>query len=181
MIMTEIFLIWVIWVILLIKSISDLVIWRMNVEEINVIEEEITTTQVFHKYIDDDLRTQRWDQADLQDNQIKFEIQEFDGRFQVDSFIDWIYTVERISEYKEFTKERKVKLVAVKLKGYVSLCWESLREREREREVSWSTSPIQSWKKMKRGIKWLFLRDPYMHDNYMRINNLWKSELIVED
>lgn len=42
-------------------------------------------------------------------------------------FIDWLYIVDRIFEFKEFSEERKLKLVAIKLKGYASLWWENLK------------------------------------------------------
>ena len=48
-------------------------------------------------------------------------ILEFDGKMQDDAFLDWLYTVKRIFEFKEFSEERKVKIVAIKLKGYASL------------------------------------------------------------
>ena len=60
------------------------------------------------------------------------EILEFDGKTQGDELLEWILTVERVFDLKEYSKEKKVKMVAVKLKGYASLWWENLK-RERER------------------------------------------------
>ena len=55
------------------------------------------------------------------DGDVKVKILEFDGKMQDDAFLDWLYTVKRIFEFKEFSEERKVKIVAIKLKGYASL------------------------------------------------------------
>ena len=52
---------------------------------------------------------------------MKVELLEFDGKMQCDAFLDWLYTIERIFEFKEFSEERKVKLVAIRLKSYALL------------------------------------------------------------
>ncbi|KAL5756982.1 hypothetical protein ACOSQ2_021728 [Xanthoceras sorbifolium] len=79
------------------------------------------------------------------DGDVKVEVPEFNGKMQGGVFLDWLYTVERIFEFKEFSEERKVKLVAIKGKGYASLWWENLK-RERNRE---GRRPIRTWEKMK--------------------------------
>jgi len=40
-----------------------------------------------------------------------------------DEFLGWLNTVERIFEYKEILKDKKVKLVALRLRKYASLWW----------------------------------------------------------
>ena len=76
---------------------------------------------------------------------MKVELPEFYGKMQGDAFLDWLYNVERVFKFKEFSKERKVK-VAIRLKGYASLWWENMK-REKSREERRS---IQTWEKMKR-------------------------------
>ena len=61
---------------------------------------------------------------------VKVDVPEFEGKSQVDTFFDWLYTVERIFDFKDYSEEKRVKLVAIKLKGYTSLWWENLK-RER--------------------------------------------------
>ena len=82
---------------------------------------------------------------------------------QGDIFLDWLYTIERIFDFKEYSEERKVKLVAIKLKGYASLWWKNLK-RERNKE---GRRPIQTWEKMKRELKKRFLTENYRQDNYV--------------
>nr|GEX11574.1 putative reverse transcriptase domain-containing protein [Tanacetum cinerariifolium] len=51
---------------------------------------------------------------------IKVEIPEFSGTLKAEEFIDWLNTVERVFEFKYAPKNRKVKWVAIKLKGRAS-------------------------------------------------------------
>ena len=62
---------------------------------------------------------QKWNQEPRDDS--KAEIPEFDGKTQRDELLEWILTVEHVFDLKEYSEEKKVKLVAVKLKGYASL------------------------------------------------------------
>ena len=61
---------------------------------------------------------------------VKVDIMEFKGKMNGDIFLDWLYTVDRVFDYKELSYERKVKLVAIKLKGYASFWWENLKKKK---------------------------------------------------
>ena len=59
--------------------------------------------------------------------------------------MDWLHTVERVFEYKEVPKDKKVKLVALVLRKYtfpwcINLCAKQVRERK---------TKIRTWDKMK--------------------------------
>ena len=41
-------------------------------------------------------------------------------------FLDWLQTVERVFEYKDIPDDKKVKLVALKLRKYASIWWANL-------------------------------------------------------
>jgi len=58
---------------------------------------------------------------------IKVDILEFEGRLQPNDFIDWLCTVERVIVLKDIPDDKRVKLVAIKLKKHVSIWWESLK------------------------------------------------------
>jgi hypothetical protein len=79
---------------------------------------------------------------------IRVEIPYFEGRLQPDEFVDWLQTVERVFEYKEVPEEKKVKIIAVKLKKHASIWWENLKKK-RERE---GKRKIKSWEKMRREL-----------------------------
>jgi hypothetical protein len=51
----------------------------------------------------------------------------FEGRMQLDEFIDWLNTIERIFDYKDVPDHNKVKLVAIKLQKHASIWWEHLK------------------------------------------------------
>lgn len=111
------------------------------------------------------------------DGDVRVDVPEYDGQSQDDAFLDWLYTVERIFEFKDYSDEKRVKLVAIKLKKYASLWWENLR-RERERE---GRRPIRTWEKMKRELRKRFISDNYKQDNYVKFHNFRQFELPVAD
>lgn len=77
---------------------------------------------------------------------VKIEIPDFDRRAQVDEFIDWLSTVERVFELKDIPDNLKVKLVALKLRKYVSLWWNHVRKTR----VQEGRSKVETWDKMKK-------------------------------
>lgn len=116
-------------------------------------------------------------QPQAREGDVKLDIPEFDGKLQGDVFLDWLYTVERIFDFKEYSEERKVKLVAIKLKGYASLWWENLK-RERNRE---GRRPIRNWEKMKRELRKRFLSENYRQDNFTKFYNFKQYNMAVEE
>ena len=66
------------------------------------------------------------------------EIPEFEGRLDPDEFLEWLQAVERVFEFKEILEDKKVKLVALKLRSFASLWWTSLlakRVRQGKRKI----------------------------------------------
>ena len=49
---------------------------------------------------------------------MKVDILDFEGKMQLDDFIDWLTTVERIFDFKDVLENRKVKVVAIKLRKH---------------------------------------------------------------
>jgi len=67
-------------------------------------------------------------------------------------------TVERVFEYKDVPDDKKVKLVALRLRKYASLWWTNLwAKRVRNRK-----SKIQTWEKMKAKLESQFLPSTYV-------------------
>jgi len=54
-------------------------------------------------------------------NDFKVEISEFEGKLDPNKFSEWLHIVERIIDYKDVPEEKKVKLVACKLRKHGSL------------------------------------------------------------
>ena len=107
----------------------------------------------------------------------KVEIPDFEGKNQPEEFVNWFNTVERIFEYGDAPENRKVKLVAIKLKKHASLWWENLiRQREQE-----GRSKIVTWDKMKRELKRKYLPDNYRQDIFLKIHNFRQKEMTVAE
>ena len=49
------------------------------------------------------------------------EIPDFEGKLNLDEFIELMNTVERVFEYKDVPDDKKVKLIALKLRKYASI------------------------------------------------------------
>ena len=71
-------------------------------------------------------------------------------------------------EYKDVTQEKKVKLVALKLRKYAYLWWEN----EVKKKAKRGKPKIWSWEKMKSKLKGQFLPPSYLQDNYSKLRNL---------
>ena len=61
------------------------------------------------------------------------EILKFEEKMRPDDFIDYLNTVERIFDFKDVPKNRKVKIVAIKLRKHALIWWEHL-QRQRQWE-----------------------------------------------
>lgn len=73
-------------------------------------------------------RSDRW-----WDTSIKIDLLEYSGGLQDEEFIDWLNIVERIFKYKDVPDDRKVELVALKLKGQASAWWEQIKKTYEQR------------------------------------------------
>jgi len=58
---------------------------------------------------------------------MKVDIPEFEEKMQPDDFIDWPTTMELIFDFKDILDNRKVKIVAIKLRKHASIWWEHLK------------------------------------------------------
>ncbi|OMP00001.1 reverse transcriptase [Corchorus capsularis] len=122
------------------------------------------------------------DQDDVQNTYVhaytpKVEIPEFDGNGQPDDFLDWLHTVERIFEYQDVPGNKKVKLVAIKLRKHASLWWESLLKKRERR----GKDKIRTWDKMVRELKKKFLPEDYKQDVFIKLQNLKQGAMSVSD
>jgi len=59
-------------------------------------------------------------------NDFKVDMPEFEGKIDPEEFFYWLSTVERVFQYKDIPEDKKVKLVALKLRKYASLWWTNL-------------------------------------------------------
>ncbi|KAK6915420.1 Retrotransposon gag domain [Dillenia turbinata] len=85
--------------------------------------------------------------------------------------------LKRVFDFKDYPEDRKVKLVALKLKKYAQLWWENLKK-QRDHEEKWK---IKTWEKMKKELKKRFLPENYRQDNFLKLHNLRQIDLSVEE
>ena len=113
----------------------------------------------------------------LQPMDFKVDIPEFEGQLNPDDFLDWLHTVERVFDYKDIPDDKKVKLVALKLRKYASIWWSNvLTKRARK-----GKGKIRSWEKMKEKLKSKFLPVHYLQDNYNKFHHLRQESKSIEE
>jgi len=59
-------------------------------------------------------------------NDFNAEVPEFEGKLDLEEFLEWLCTVERVFECKDVFENKRVKLVALRLRKYASLWWTNL-------------------------------------------------------
>ena len=84
-------------------------------------------------------------ERDSGDFKFKVDIPVFSGNLNIEDFIDWIAKIDKFFDYMEIPKEKKVKLVACRLKGGGSAWWERLQNK-RLRE---GKQLVRTWYRMK--------------------------------
>ncbi|GKU89837.1 hypothetical protein SLEP1_g3923 [Rubroshorea leprosula] len=100
---------------------------------------------------------------------IKIDIPDFEGRLQLDEFIDWLHTMERVFELKDIPDDKHVKLVAIKLKKHASIWWENLKRSQQRK----GRSKIKTWEKMRRELTPLKVEKQISKKNITRASKLW--------
>jgi len=53
-------------------------------------------------------------------NDVKVDIPEFEGKLDLNECLDWLQTLEMVFDFKDILDEKKLKLVALKLRRYAS-------------------------------------------------------------
>ena len=87
-------------------------------------QEQVFSHNVDSSNEDEPLRMGRPEQRiQANTNDFKVEIPEFKGKLDPEEFLDWLNTVERVFKYKDVPEDKKVKLVALRLRKYASLWW----------------------------------------------------------
>ena len=76
-------------------------------------------------------RTRREQRPRANSSDFSVEIPEFEGKLDLDEFLEWMHMVKKVLEYKEVPKDKKVKMVALRLRKYASLwlCAKRVREK----------------------------------------------------
>ena len=113
-------------------------------------------------------RPRRSRRSNHHDMGFKVEIPEFEGQHNPDDFLDWLNTVERVFEYKDIPDDKKVKLVALKLRKYASIWWNNVISKRARK----GKDKIRSWRKMRSKLRAKFLPPHYIQDNFTKLHNI---------
>ena len=73
----------------------------------------------------------------------KPELSTYDGSLIVEHLIDRIIELDKYFKYDEIEEDKRVRLVATRLKGHASLWWDSVQAERRKNK-----SLIKSWDRM---------------------------------
>ena len=100
---------------------------------------------------------------------MRIDIPEFDGvSLNPEGFIDWLATVEEVFEFKEVPENKRVSLIATRLRGRASAWWQQLKlTRDRL-----GKSKVVTWRKMKKCLRSNFLPHNFQRLMYQRLQNL---------
>ena len=112
---------------------------------------------------------------DLRD--LQFDRPELEGNLNPEVFLEWIQSIERIFEIKEYSDEKAFKVAIIKLKKYASLWYENVKK-QRTRE---GKTRIKTWSKLKLLMTKRFLPDNYKRDLYLKVSSLSQGHSNVEE
>ena len=110
-----------------------------------------------HQPVRGDGRYERDYEKDNDDFILKVDIPFFSGNLNIECFIDWVVDIDRFFDYIDVSKEKRLKLVACRLKEGASAWWEMLQNRR----ILEGKHPARTWYKMKQLLKRDFLPPDY--------------------
>ncbi|GJR59175.1 transposon ty3-G gag-pol polyprotein [Tanacetum coccineum] len=117
------------------------------------------------------------DSVNNEGSEIKVDIPEYDGKLDMNEFVEWLRTLELVFDYKQTTKDNKVKIVALKLCKYASTWWSNVcLKRERRRKEK-----IRTWSKIKGKMKQKFLPSYYIPASFSQLHSLKQGGGTAED
>ncbi|KAH9658278.1 hypothetical protein KPL70_023423 [Citrus sinensis] len=122
----------------------------------------------------DDIRVRRIDH-DL--GSIKLKIPSFQGKNDLEVYLEWEKKVELIFDCHNYSEEKKVKLTTVEFTDYAIIWWDQLvlsRRRNRER-------PINIWEEIKAIMRRRFVPSHYYRELHQRLQSLTQGSRSVED
>ncbi|VFQ85188.1 unnamed protein product [Cuscuta campestris] len=75
----------------------------------------------------------------------KVDLPTFEDKNDPDEFLEWLETVEHVFDFKDLPEDKKVKLVALKLRKYASTWWTNTSTKRRRE----GKAPVKTWLKMR--------------------------------
>ncbi|PKI59296.1 hypothetical protein CRG98_020316 [Punica granatum] len=101
----------------------------------------------------------------------------FSECLNIEEFLDWLSKVDWFFEYSEVPEEKRVKLVAYRLKEGASAWWDHVQENQGHV----GKQPVQTWERMRRMLKARFLPLDYEKYLFMRYQRCMQGPRSVHD
>ena len=108
---------------------------------------------------------------------VKIEPPDYEGSLDPEDYLEWVQSIERVFEAKNYSDVKSFKVAVMKLKKYASLWYEHLKH-QREQD---GKRRIRSWSKLKRLMSKHFLPASYKQDLYIRMTTLKQGDLEVAE
>ena len=108
---------------------------------------------------------------------VKAEIPTFNGNVDIEGCLDWLYEVETFFEVMEVPEDRRVPLVAYKLKGGAGAWWHHVQEERRLR----GEPRVRTWRQMKSLLKGRFLSADYDQILFIQFQNCAQGNRTISD
>lgn len=108
---------------------------------------------------------------------LRTDIPEFHGSQQPEEFLDWLFTVEEILEFKEVPEDKMVALVATRFRGHAAAWWRQLKT-TRGRQ---GKSKIDSWEKLRKKLRKAFVPPNHTSLVYQQLQNLKLGNRSITD
>ena len=108
---------------------------------------------------------------------MRIEIPKFQGSLQPEDFLDWLATIEEILDFKNVPDDKRVQLVATRLRGRATAWWQQTKLTR----ARLGMSKITSWEKMKKHLRSAFLPYNFQRIIYQRLQNLKQGNRSIDD
>ena len=108
---------------------------------------------------------------------LKIDIPEFHGGLKAEDFLDWLFVVEEVLEFKEVPENKRVPLVATRFRGRAAAWWQQLKVNR----ARLGKRKIESWDRLKKHLREAFLPHNYARMMYQKFQNLRQGTRMVDE
>ncbi|KAH7565561.1 hypothetical protein JRO89_XS09G0227400 [Xanthoceras sorbifolium] len=113
----------------------------------------------------------------LQEYRLKVDIRSFSGTFKIEEFLDWLYEVEFFFQFMDIPDNKRVKMVAYKLKGAAAAWWFTLYEDR----FNQNKKQIVTWNRMRCEIRKKFLPKDYKQQLFQKLMNCRQGARSIDE